>query len=143
MADGDLSTQFEKISDMAKSAADKLKATNERTGDQLESDVADARHGAEAAADCLRAKADDAADAASSHCQQLRGKWQAHVADVHARAERARMDADGAAVDADMTEAYACDAIDFVLDAVEEAEYAVLDAIYSRKAAAALRVVRS
>jgi hypothetical protein len=90
MPDGYLSTQFEKISDKAKSVADKLKAANERTRDQLESDVADARQGAEAAADRLRAKADDAGDAASSHRQQLRGKWQAHVADVHTRPDRAR-----------------------------------------------------
>ena len=31
MADGDLSTQFEKISDKAKAAADQLRAANERT----------------------------------------------------------------------------------------------------------------
>src|SRR5215510_11351958 len=76
MANGDLSTQFEKISDKAKAAADKLKAANGRTRDQLESDVADARQSAEAAADGLKAKADDAGDAASSHWRQLRGKWQ-------------------------------------------------------------------
>ena len=38
------------------------------------------------------------------------------------------------------TEAYAYDAIDFALDAIEEAEYAVLDAMYARAAAAALGV---
>ena len=43
MADGDLSTQFEKISDKAKAAADQLRAANERTRDQLEADVASAR----------------------------------------------------------------------------------------------------
>ena len=75
MADGDLNTQFEKISDKAKAAADKLKAANERTRDQLESDVATARESADAAADRLKAKADDAKDTASSHWQQLRGKW--------------------------------------------------------------------
>ena len=109
MADGDLSTQFEKISDKAKAAADKLKAANERTRDQLESDVASARESADAAADRLKAKADDARDTASSHWQQLRGKWQAHVAEVRARADRAKakVDADGAAMDADLTEAYA------------------------------------
>ena len=53
---------------------------------------------------------------------------------------RHKIDADGAATDADLTEAYAYDAIDFALDAIEEAEYAVLDAMYARAAAAALGV---
>jgi hypothetical protein len=43
MADGELSAQFEKISDKAKAAADQLRAANERTRDQLKSDVASAR----------------------------------------------------------------------------------------------------
>ena len=40
----------------------------------------------------------------------------------------------------ELTEAYAYDTIDFALDAIEEAEYAVLDAMYARAAAAALGV---
>ena len=44
-----------------------------------------------------------------------------------------QIDAKGAAMDADLTEAYAYDAID-------EAEYAVLDAMYARAAAAAVEV---
>ena len=60
MADGDLSTQFEKISDKAKAAADQLRGANERTRDQLEADVASARERADAAADRLKEKADDA-----------------------------------------------------------------------------------
>ena len=63
MADGDLSTQFEKVSDKAKAAADALKAANERTRDQLKSDVASARDRADAATDRLKDKADDARDA--------------------------------------------------------------------------------
>jgi hypothetical protein len=43
MADTDLGTQFEKISDKAKTATDKLKAANLRSKDQLETDVARAR----------------------------------------------------------------------------------------------------
>ena len=49
-----------------------------------------------------------------------------------------KIDAEGAAMDADLTEANAYDAIDFALDAIEEAEYAVLDAMYARANAAAL-----
>ncbi len=48
MADVDLSTQFDKISDKAKTASDKLKAANNKTKEQLESDVTDARDRASA-----------------------------------------------------------------------------------------------
>jgi hypothetical protein len=49
-----------------------------------------------------------------------------------------QLDAEQAAMDADMAEAYALDAIDFVASTIEEAEYAALDAIYLRANAAAL-----
>ncbi len=65
MADGDLSTQFDKNSDKAKAAVDTLRAANERTRDQPESDVANARESAAAAADRMKDKADDARDTAS------------------------------------------------------------------------------
>ena len=60
MADIDLSTQFDKISDKAKIASDKLKAANNKTRERLESDVTDARDRASAAADRLNDKAVDA-----------------------------------------------------------------------------------
>src|SRR4051812_33446096 len=43
MAGIDLSTQFDKISDKAKIASDKLKAANNSTKERLQSDVTDAR----------------------------------------------------------------------------------------------------
>jgi len=50
-----------------------------------------------------------------------------------------RFDAGVTAMDADMAESYALDAIDFAQDAVDEAESAVLDAMYTRADAEALR----
>ena len=52
---------------------------------------------------------------------------------------RTQIDAYNAAVEADMAEAYAYDAIEFALDAIDEAEYAALDAIYARAGAEALK----
>ncbi|MET0993025.1 MAG: hypothetical protein ABWY20_02630 [Mycobacterium sp.] len=49
-----------------------------------------------------------------------------------------QIDADGPAMDADLTEADAYDAIDFALEAIEAASHAVLDALYARANAAAL-----
>jgi hypothetical protein len=142
MADDDLSAQFERISDKARAAADTLRAASVRSKDQLEKDVASAQERAVATTDHLKAKADDARNTASSHWQQVRGKWHAHVAQTRARADKAKtkIDAEGAAMDVDLTEAYAYDAIDFALDAIQEAEYAVLDAMYARAAVAALKV---
>jgi hypothetical protein len=50
-----------------------------------------------------------------------------------------QIDAHEAANDADWAEAYAADAIDFALDAIDEAEYAALDAVYPRANADTLK----
>ena len=115
-------------------------SANERTREQLANDVDNARVRAAAAAIHVKDKADDARDAASSNRQELRNKWHAHVGEVHSRVNKHKDEiaAEGAAMDADLTEAYAYDAIHFALDAIEEAEYAVLDAMYARANVAAL-----
>ena len=141
MSDADLKAQFEKISDTARTATDKVKAAGERTREQLEADVDSAHERATAAADRMKDKADGARDNASSEWQEMREKWHAHVAKARVRAHKKKdqIDAHNAAMDADMTEAYAYDAMDFALNAIEEAEYAVLDAIYTRANAEALK----
>jgi hypothetical protein len=141
MSDADLKAQFEKIADTARTATDKVEAAGQRTRDQLEADVATAHERATAAADRMKDKADAAGDDASSDWQEIREKWHAHVAKVQARAHKKKdqIDAHNAAMDADMTEAYAYDAIDFALDAIEEAEYSVLDALYARANAESLK----
>src|SRR5882762_44308 len=141
MADSKLSAEFDKISDKAKAGSDALRAANERTREQLADDVDNARDRAAAAADHAKDKADEARDTASSHWQDLRNTWHAHVDEVRSRINKHKdkIDAQGAATDADLTEAYAYDAIDFALDAIEEAQYAVLDAMYARANAVALR----
>ena len=130
MTDIDLSAQFDKISDKAKSASDKLKAAGQGTRDRLETDVVDARDRASAAADRLN-------DKASSQWQEVRAKWQAHVAKVksNVRDTHDRIDADLAANDGDLAEGYA---IDFAQATIDEAESAVLDAMYARANAVAL-----
>ena len=142
MSDADLKARFEKISDTARTAADKVEAAGERTRDQLEADVAAARTRANAAADRIKDKANAAGDNASSEWQEIRDTWDAHVATVRTRAQEKKnqIDAHNAAADADMVEAYAYDAIDFALDAIEEAEYAVIEAIYARAEAEARKV---
>jgi hypothetical protein len=96
VADTDLSAEFEKTSDKAKAATDELKSAGHRTRDQLEADVASARQKATAAADQVQDTTDAERDKASSHWQEMRGKWQAHVANVRANAKQKKhqLDAD-------------------------------------------------
>jgi hypothetical protein len=134
VANTDLSSQFEKISDHAKAATQHLRAAGQHTKDQLAADAASAREKATAASNQLKENADDSRNKVSSH-------WQSHVAEMRARAQEKadRFDAGVTAMDADMAESYALDAIDFAQDAVDEAESAVLDAMYTRADAEALR----
>jgi hypothetical protein len=80
VANTDLSTQFEKISDQAETATQHLRAASQRNRDQLAVDAADARDKATAAANQLKDNAVGAHIKVSSHWQQIRDKWQAHVA---------------------------------------------------------------
>ena len=137
MADTDLSARFEKISDSAKTATDKVKAAGQRSKEQLETDVASARDKATAAADQFK---DKAAAARSSQWDEVRGTWQTHVAKVRpdVKVKKVKFHAKEAAEDADRAEAYALDAIEFAQTTIEEAEYAALDAVYARAQAVAL-----
>ena len=94
MSDADLKAQFEKISDTARTATDKVKAAGQRTRDQLEADVDSAHERATAAADRMKDKADAARDDASYEWQEIREKWHAHVAKARARAHKKKDDED-------------------------------------------------
>ena len=138
----DLSEKFEKISDRAKAATDELKAAGDTTRDQLETEVGGARDKATAAADQLKTKADDARDGASSQWQAIRDSWHSHVAKARKRVKNTAdiFDARQAALDANLAEDYAYDAIDFALNAIDEAESAALTAMYARASTVAQRV---
>jgi hypothetical protein len=138
----DLSAQFEKISDKAKAATYQLKAAAHETRDQLETDVTSARDRLSAATDQLKRKADAARDDASSQWREIRDSWHAHVAKARTRVQTAedRLSAHQAERDADLAETYAYDAIEFALDAIDEAEVATMSALYARAIAAEVRV---
>jgi hypothetical protein len=134
VANTDLSTEFEKISDKAKTATTNVHAASQHTRAQLAADTARARDKASAAANQLKDNAVDAHKKVSSHWQEIRGKWKAHIAEVQNRLDEKadKLDARAAAMDADIAESYARDAIDFAQAAVDEAESAALDAMYAR-----------
>ena len=73
-------------------------------------------------------------DEAATGWEAMKDKWQSHVADLHHKAgdKKAEMDQAKAAMKADAAEDYAEDAVNFAIAAVQEAEYAVLDAVLAR-----------
>ena len=125
MADTDLSAKFEQISDRAKAATDELKAAGHTTRDELKTDADGARDKATAAADQLKTKADDARNDASSQWQTIRDSWHSHVAKARKRVKDTAdtFDARQAALNADLAEDYAYDAIDFALNAIDESKH--------------------
>src|SRR3954468_3505830 len=96
MTDIDLSAQFDKISEKAKTAGDKLKEANQSTRDRLHTDAAEAHDRASAAAERLNDKAGDVKAKASSEWHGIRAKWQAHVSAAKANItdKQNRLDAD-------------------------------------------------
>lgn len=140
MSDIDLSAQFQTISDQAKVATEKITAANHQANDQLQSDIAGARDKATAAADRLKAKAGATRHEEASGWDQIVDDWHAHIAKVRAqvKGKRAQLNADEAAMLADMDEVDALDAIGFVQATIDEAVYAALIAIETRAYADAL-----
>ena len=115
MADNRLSEKFDALSDKAKESANTLKASAGREKDQLKADAVAARERATATADQFEEKVVDASVRASSQWDEVRGKWKAHLAKVQSSIEAKidEQDAKAAALDADLAEDYALDAISF------------------------------
>ena len=114
MAGVDMSAQFEQIPEQAKFASDELKAATQRSRDELRSAATAARDRAMSAAGRIQ-KTAAADDGASSRLQQIRVKFQEHLATVQADLDGAGDDIESsyAIADADLAESYAVDAIDF------------------------------
>jgi hypothetical protein len=138
--DADLSAQFEQIPERAKVGSDQIRAVSERNQDQLRAATSSARNRATAATDKLQDKAAAEAGNVSRHWQDIRAKWQAHVAAVQADLDQAgdEIEASYAIVDTDVADSYAMDAIDFAAAAIDEAAAAVLNAMYCRTRATVL-----
>jgi hypothetical protein len=137
MAYSNVTAEFDQIPERANAASQQLRNAATATKEQLDRELADARARAAADAGRLKAKADDASGNASSHWQEIRRKWQAHVAETRGRVDKAvdQMNTDSVVAEADLAEAYASDAIEFALDAIDEAQYAAM-AAYSARASA-------
>jgi hypothetical protein len=129
-----LSDQLTKLAARAKEAEDHAAAAQTKARAELEKDVKTARDSAKAQADRLSKAADAGKGKLSAWWESLQRSWNEHVAEIRQNIDEKRgaHDLDVAQRQADSAEEDAAFAIDYAYGAIEEAEYAVLDATLAR-----------
>jgi len=130
-----LSDLLTTLAQRAKEAEDRARsAANEAKAD-LQAQVDRAADDARATADELTKQADAAAQAASSWWTQVQSDWSKHIATVREdlAAKKKAIDVSDAQFAADLASADARAAVNFASAALDEAEYAVLNAILAQK----------
>jgi len=126
--------QLTKLASRAKQAEDHAAAAQGKASADLEKDVEAARTSAQAQADKLRATAEEKKGKLSVWWYDVQRSWDEHIerirTDIDSR--RAEHDLERAQTNADNAEYDAAFAVDYAYGAIEEAEYAVLDATLAR-----------
>jgi hypothetical protein len=135
-----LSDQLTKLAARAKEAEDHAAAAKSKARAQLEQDVKTARESAKAQADQLRKTAEANKGEISDWWDGVQKSWNDFIATARQNIgeKRAEHDQNVANRAADNAEDDAAFAIDYAYGAIEEAEYAVLDATLARMDAEAL-----
>ncbi len=125
------------LSARAKQAEDRAAAARDQGKAEVERAASKARAEAAAQADKLREDANATAAHVSASWNDLQGSWAKHIVNVRQNVEekKAGLDLDMAERRADDAEDDALFAIHYAYATLEEAEYAVLDAILARKEA--------
>jgi hypothetical protein len=125
-----LSDQLSDLAAKAKQVEDRVAAAKQKTKAELEADVNNARESAQAQADALHNKAEANKGKISAWWDKVERSWHEHVAAVRKGAEdrKAAHDAKAAQRAAEQADEDASYAIDYAYAAIEEAQYAVLDA---------------
>jgi len=129
-----LSDQLTKLSARAKEAEDRAAAAQTKAKADLEMDVKAARESAKARADQLSRTVEDQKGKLSAWWTRLQRSWDEHIAELRQNIDQRRgaHDLDVARREADSAEEDAAFAVDYAYAAIEEAEYAVLDARLAR-----------
>jgi hypothetical protein len=125
-----LSDQLSKLASRTKEVENRAAAAREKAHDDLQKDVAAARKASKANAEALRESVDTSAAEVSAWWTDVGRTWDDHLAKMRKDLDKkkAAHDVKTAKRDADDANAYASYLIDYCYAAVEEAEYAVLDA---------------
>jgi hypothetical protein len=129
-----VSDQLTKLAARAKEAEDHAAAAQGKASADLEKDVEAARTSAQAQADKLRATAEEKKGKLSVWWYDVQRSWDQHIESIRTDIEtrRAEHDLERAQMNADNAEYDAAFAVDYAYGAIEEAEYAVLDAVLAR-----------
>jgi hypothetical protein len=135
-----LSDQLTKLSAKAKEAEDRAAAADAQANADLEQAVRQARESAQADADLLRKNAETDKEVLSEWWDDMQRTWNEHVTKIrrHLDEKKAEHDVKAAERRAIGAEEDAKFALDYAYATVQEAEYAVLDAILARKEADSL-----
>lgn len=122
------------LAQRAKIAEDRVAAAKSQTRSDVQREVARVRDAAQQKADQLQAQTAKAAAGASQWWSDVQRTWSGHVAHIREDigGKKAEMDAKVARRRADVAEDDAVMAVAFAEAALEEAEYAVLNATLAR-----------
>jgi len=125
-----VSDQLTKLAAKAKEAEDNIAAARAKDKAALEEDVRAARDEAQAQADALRKNAESTKSEIAAWWAGVQRSWDEHLAAVRKawQDRKAEHDADAAQRAAERADDNASFALDYAYAAIEEAEYAVLDA---------------
>ena len=132
-----LSEQLSKLSVRTKALEDRAAAAKAEARADLEQDVKAAREASQANAEALRSSIETSQAEVSVWWDDVARAWDQHVSTVrqHIDERVAAHDLKAAQREAEDADAYASYLIDYTYAAVEEAEYAVLDATLAHKRA--------
>jgi hypothetical protein len=126
---------FDKLSEKIDDAKRNIRDAASESEAELKAKVEEARKNADDRAAELSAKRQASADQAEAHWQQIQTDWDQHRQNIRRRIDEAKADQDleDAELRAEWAEGDARDAIDFAANAIDEAKYAMLDAILASK----------
>lgn len=126
--------RLDELSRKAQEAQRTVAASFAEDRQKLSAAVADAKDKAEQGAQRLQANGQRAKANAAGTWNQVQTSWQEHVGSVREKLEERKAERDVKRLQsaADDAEEYAAATIDFAIAAIEEAEYATLDAVLAR-----------
>ena len=132
-----MSEQLSRLAERTKKLEEHAAAARQKARADLEHDVAEAKAASKADAEALRESVAATAADVSAWWTDVGRAWDAHITKMRQRIQEksAKHDLKTAQRDADDAAAYASYLIDYTYAAVQEAEYAVLDATLARKEA--------
>jgi hypothetical protein len=132
-----LSEQLSKLAARTKELEDRATAARQEARADLQHDVEAARVASNANAEALSQSLDASEAEVSAWWTDMGRSWDQHIANVRQRVEekKEQHDLKAAQRDADDATAYASYLIDYTYAAVDEAEYAVLDAVLAQREA--------